>query len=606
MIRLIKIILAALSVLFAINAVAAEPNEGEQLRAIKQMLSALKIGELYVDIAKKKLLEATQERPETAKDLEWLSAQITAPEAAERLAPAYAKYLTRAQADELRIFFTVPPGSKYWPGFLEQVATGKPSFPAALNWQERQSLDAFMSRSSGWRILNQLHNTSFPELGPALRRWIEEIVERRNAVLARQLADTLERGQGPGSSGKDTPPAAGGQGLVPEFFAIVRDLGERNAAIVGRLVRRANEFELNTVLAPANLLSRDGIENGRRKLELYEAELSKSQREQNQLYDEFSQRLRTLPGPASSRDPFVQKTEQGIAIAYERSLRAEENQRRLLSIMRQILSFAEERLGRINLQDNRLIFADINDLRLYESLRQQLEAEAKVEMEIAQEQRAARERSIKALRESGATPNQPGSVETQAKPAQPQTAPKSAGDFWLTNPKSSNTEPSSPCSSTPLPKNLGYIEALKMAIERCFIAPPYLAETAKCELEIQQSPTGKVESTKVGECVGHPLLGDFVVRAALKASPLPLPSNPKAFMPVVRLVFNLGSRSGNSLNLRPEAGEKGTEQLQRQVKELEAQQQRLLAASGRERPSAKAADRLDLAETVRAMAGRGH
>ena len=46
-----------------------------------------------------------------------------------------------------------------------------------------------------------------------------------------------------------------------------------------------------------------------------------------------------------------------------------------------------------------MIFTSDADLRRYESLRQQLEAEAKTEAEITQEQSGAREKSIKKLQD---------------------------------------------------------------------------------------------------------------------------------------------------------------------------------------------------------------
>lgn len=187
------------------------------------------------------------------------------------------------------------------------------------------------------------------------------------------------------------------QRLGNTFLTLVQELNNQRSKIVNQFTARVKEIDLATVLAPVTLMSREGIEDGRQKLSLYEAEFSKSQRELNRLNDELIAELHKLTGPPAALDQLIRTAEDSIAASYERSLRAEENQRRMLAIMGQFLSFADERFGQFRLQDGQLIFTSGADLRRYESLRQQLEAEAKTEAEIAQEQSGAREKSIKKL-----------------------------------------------------------------------------------------------------------------------------------------------------------------------------------------------------------------
>jgi len=76
--------------------------------------------------------------------------------------------------------------------------------------------------------------------------------------------------------------------------------------------------------------------------------------------------------------------EKGLANTYERSMRFEENQRTMITLMRQLLTLADERFGKIKNEDNRLMFDDSTDLSTYESLRQRLEKEARIETQLAQ------------------------------------------------------------------------------------------------------------------------------------------------------------------------------------------------------------------------------
>lgn len=93
------------------------------------------------------------------------------------------------------------------------------------------------------------------------------------------------------------------------------------------------------------------------------------------------------------------------------------------------------------------------------------------------------------------------------------------------------------CGST-IDKQVPYLEALRIAIERCLIYPPYIQDGAKCRLRVVQSAQGKVTGVSVMECSGHPKFGEFAERAVLKASPLPLPVKGSSFLPEFGIIFS--------------------------------------------------------------------
>ncbi|MFZ2268082.1 MAG: TonB family protein [Azonexus sp.] len=90
----------------------------------------------------------------------------------------------------------------------------------------------------------------------------------------------------------------------------------------------------------------------------------------------------------------------------------------------------------------------------------------------------------------------------------------------------------------PLDKSIAYPDALRVAIERCFIYPPYLDDGARCEIRVWQTPQGKVTRVDVQECIGHPKFGEFAERAVLKASPLPVPVRSTSFLPEFGIIFS--------------------------------------------------------------------
>lgn len=387
----LKGILVALSMCLCINVFAGETKDGEHLQFVKRMLLDLRIVETTLDGVKSKLMDATCTNPALTDDTEWVIAQLTPEGAVDRLTPIYAEYLTSSQAKELQSFFNSPPGNKIWPTLLDKLITGKVSFLPPLKRAESRKIDAFLSGNSSWRVLEGSKKDIAGKVNQTFYFWSEQILKRRYAGDAQPVVDESEAGTlgNGGDLGKGIPAEslnAATERLGKTFLTLAQELNSQRSKIVNQFAARAKEIDFTNVLAPVTLTSREGIENGRRTLNLYEAEFSKSQRELNRLNDEFITELHKLSGPPAPLDLLIRKAEDGIALSYERSLRAEENQRRILAIMGQFLIFADERFGQFQLQDSQLIFMSGEDLRRYQSLRQQLETEVKIEAEIAQEQ----------------------------------------------------------------------------------------------------------------------------------------------------------------------------------------------------------------------------
>ncbi len=424
----LKVILAALSMCLCINVFAAESKDDEHMQVVKRMLLDLRIVETTLDGVKSKLMDATCTNPALTDDTEWVIAQLTLEGAVDRLMPIYAEYLSSSQAKELRSFFNSPPGNKIWPTMLDKQIAGKVSFLPPLKRAESRKIDAFLAENSSWRVLEGSKKEIAGKVDQTFYLWSEQILKRRYAGSTQPVVNELEVGaSGSGADiGKGAPPEslyAATQRLGNTFLTLVQELNNQRSKIVNQLTARVKEIDIATVLAPVTLMSREGIEDGRHKLSLYEGEFSKSQRELNRLNDEFIAELHKLTGPPATLDQLIRKAEEGIAISYERSLRAEENQRRILAIMGQFLNFADERFGHFRLQDSQLIFTSDADLRRYELLRQQLEAEAKTEAEITQEQLGAREKSIKKQQDvtavSDASSMKPSEELAQRAPSMP-------------------------------------------------------------------------------------------------------------------------------------------------------------------------------------------
>jgi colicin import membrane protein len=82
-----------------------------------------------------------------------------------------------------------------------------------------------------------------------------------------------------------------------------------------------------------------------------------------------------------------------------------------------------------------------------------------------------------------------------------------------------------------------YRSLLVQAIERSWIRPPSARAGLACTLYVNQATGGTVVDVKLGPCNGDEAVRESIVNAVYRASPLPAPSDPRAFERRLEIVF---------------------------------------------------------------------
>jgi len=82
-----------------------------------------------------------------------------------------------------------------------------------------------------------------------------------------------------------------------------------------------------------------------------------------------------------------------------------------------------------------------------------------------------------------------------------------------------------------------YRTLLQQAIERSWNRPPSARAGLACTLYVNQAPGGAVLDVRLGTCNGDAAVRDSIVTAVYKASPLPPPSDPRAFERRLEILF---------------------------------------------------------------------
>jgi colicin import membrane protein len=82
-----------------------------------------------------------------------------------------------------------------------------------------------------------------------------------------------------------------------------------------------------------------------------------------------------------------------------------------------------------------------------------------------------------------------------------------------------------------------YQFAIQQKIMRNWVAPASARPGIECVVDVRQLPGGEVVSVTVGRCNGDAAVHRSIEVAVLKASPLPIPSNPNLFQRDLRITF---------------------------------------------------------------------
>lgn len=82
-----------------------------------------------------------------------------------------------------------------------------------------------------------------------------------------------------------------------------------------------------------------------------------------------------------------------------------------------------------------------------------------------------------------------------------------------------------------------YRRMLVQTIERSWIRPPSARAGLECTLYVSQAPGGTVIDVKLGACNGDQAVRESITNAVYRASPLPAPSDPRAFERRLEIVF---------------------------------------------------------------------
>jgi hypothetical protein len=370
----------ALSLAFAAGAQTAAPNANspfiatapatplvlpsvEQLAAAKRMLQTFGMPALI----RHQLGRAPAPDPELAQLLQHMSRNATDIEICDAFAPVYARHATPQQLDQLAAAYSTPLGRRYVQSVLAKagVEGAKPQVFTPAEQAEIRRIDQLLA--------NKAFEGKRPEItadiSAATLRWRGAYHARLMRQATSQMvafrevvADRKQEDPEPKFNYQRT-----GLAILDRAIIAMSDhlISVSNAGVA--MNRDLASYQAEHMLDGERLVSAQGIATSKASLVKCDQRIERYLRAVDGLQGVYRQRLADIMKNTSTPDAM----DKAMSNDYELLLRLGENQRAQLELAGRILDFAQSRLGKARVDQQRMVFEDDADVQVYNTLLEQ-------------------------------------------------------------------------------------------------------------------------------------------------------------------------------------------------------------------------------------------
>ena len=157
-----------------------------------------------------------------------------------------------------------------------------------------------------------------------------------------------------------------GIGYVDKLTELVATMAFRNAHSAWRIDRELAALGMEAVVAPASLVTPQGIARSKLTLSKVDDKIDTLMRENDATMKLFVDKIAQIDMPG--RDEMLIGVRRGMERHLDWCVRFVENQRAIVDVIRRVVAFADARMGKIKLKDDTLVISDDADLRHYNEL----------------------------------------------------------------------------------------------------------------------------------------------------------------------------------------------------------------------------------------------
>jgi len=345
--------------------------EASHLRAITALLQAGRIDDMFIATVRREKPTSPGEEEFYAYILTRLSSDVVL----AQLAPVYARYVTEKEAGTLSGALLRPANQRALGAQVDAMAlSGKAA--EQRNAANSAAFATFYRSAEGKRFV-ELTRLTKTEVNKAMGQWmrgvVEEIMTGPLKVIAARQVSWVEKGM------KEEPeqyvPAVTGLGSVDRFSTVLASAVYRNQHASWQLQRDLAPLADAQVLKPENLAQPKTVVRSLAMLDVLDARLESFLSESSANMTQFVAELRAIPMFAQDSGRFTSVLERQMGI----SVKFAENQRTMVSLMRQVLTFVQQRPGKISAKGSLLMFDNQADVAPYNALVAELKRQMALE-----------------------------------------------------------------------------------------------------------------------------------------------------------------------------------------------------------------------------------
>ncbi|MET3131560.1 putative kinase [Oxalobacteraceae bacterium GrIS 1.11] len=388
--------------------VAAPANVSE----VRQVMRLAAIDKIVLLEMRRGVETRNRSKPDSVLDIDIYLTFATSDAIIEHMAPIYANYLSRDYAQKLIVALQTPTGKLATRLKLIQFESGQEAVQAAFNQlpaSERSAVNAFNNSVTYTSLINTQLNAK-DESGAMFSQWTSEVLETRVKQVNHEIADILEKELRMDASARSdfansAMPAphlsrTGMRAFDQEAQAALHYM--RRSALLARQFDRENrQLNLKSVLEPANLISREGLEAGNLTILSAENMYGARIKAYDTLALDYERNIQNILMPAEQRQRLSAQNASQKAKIFDIQVRQSERLGTFFQLEKQLLTFCENRLGKITIgADKMLQFGTDEDATSFNTLLAQIRKEDEELQGILKEDNDRRKQAVDSVRAS--------------------------------------------------------------------------------------------------------------------------------------------------------------------------------------------------------------
>ena len=392
------------------NQALAQVNDPADADDMKQIFRLLNMEQTILSGMHHGFELGNQAHPEHAVDVDTYLSFVTYDTIDEHFAPIYARYMSKNYAKQL-IPSLKTPGARLSLRLSEVEHDS--GFPAAramfskLSHSDQNAVNA-LRNSNPYKSFANAQSNSNSETRAMFDEWSEHVMDERAKQVRKQLAEVWEAELQIEKDDKeepDTPPPTArinrtGMRAFDQEVLVTYDTLYKVARLSRRMTSDTRQLNLDKVLSPANLVTKEGLEASNLTVLTAENLFDSHRKAMDAISADYDRAMAAIPMTPEMRAKINNQDNKDMTDMLDIQLREAEHLGNWLEIAKQILNFCEGQLGKISVKDGVLQLNGKDQVQAYNTLIAKLHSESDEIKKVDDEDFARRQRSAERMKNS--------------------------------------------------------------------------------------------------------------------------------------------------------------------------------------------------------------